>query len=50
MRVFVPMPDDWDSGIAFPGEAPVPFRAGLPVWREPKLAEPAQDSDAPRAA
>jgi hypothetical protein len=39
MRVFVPMADEWDSGVPFPMEALVPYRAGLPVWREPRLRE-----------
>ena len=37
MRVFVPMPDDWDSGLSFEGVALVPYRAGLPLWREPEI-------------
>lgn len=40
MRVFVPMPDEWDSGLAFAGVALVPYRAGLPLWREPVVEAP----------
>lgn len=43
MRVFVPMPDEWDSGLAFAGMALVPYRAGLPLWREP-VAEAPRDA------
>jgi hypothetical protein len=52
MRVFVPIPDEWDSGAPYPVEALVPYRAGLPVWREPVAAEPepAVVLDVPRAA
>ena len=46
MRVFVPMPDEWDSGLAFAGMALVPYRAGLPLWQEPQ-AEPAREERAP---
>ena len=34
MKVFVPFCDEWNSGIAFAGEALVPYRVGLPVWRD----------------
>ena len=51
MRVFVPIPDEWDSGVPYAGEAPVPFRAGLPVWREPVPAPQDEPPAAvPRAA
>ncbi|HVF33879.1 MAG TPA: hypothetical protein VND91_00990 [Candidatus Saccharimonadia bacterium] len=39
MRVFVPIADEWDSGMPYAGEAPVPYRAGLPLWREPVRAD-----------
>lgn len=39
MRVFVPIADEWDSGVPYAGEAPVPYRAGLSLWREPARAE-----------
>ena len=39
MRVFVPIADEWDSGMPYAGEAPVPYRAGLPLWHEPTCAE-----------
>ena len=39
MRVFVPIADEWDSGMPYAGEAPVPYRAGLPLWREPARAD-----------
>lgn len=38
MRLFVPVPDDWDGGPDFAGETPVPYRVGLPVWREDDAA------------
>ena len=53
MRVFVPMPDEWDSGLPYPVEALVPYRAGLPVWREPAIEKTdaaAPPLDVPRAA
>ena len=43
MRVFVPMPDEWDSGIDFAGVALVPYRAGLPLWKEPPIVEAARE-------
>ena len=43
MRVFVPMPDEWDSGLAFAGMVLVPYRAGLPLWREPEVAKPREE-------
>ena len=53
MRVFVPIADEWDSGVPYAGEAPVPYRAGLPLWREPVLRESAAtdacDDPAPAA-
>ena len=45
MRVFVPMPDEWDSGLAFAGMALVPYRAGLPLWKEPEPEKP-READA----
>ena len=53
MRVFVPMQDEWDSGVSYAGEAPVPYRAGLPLWREPvhvEGASTAADAGGERAA
>lgn len=52
MRVFVPMLDEWDSGVSYAGEALVPYRAGLPLWREPVRGEGAStaaDDDCERA-
>ena len=47
MRVFVPMPDEWDSGLAFAGMALVPYRAGLPLWREPEAAKEPREEASP---
>ena len=46
MRVFVPMPDEWESGLAFAGMALVPYRAGLPLWREPVAEKPREEGAA----
>lgn len=35
MRVFVPVPDDWDGGPTYRGEPLVAYRYGMTVWREP---------------
>ena len=45
MRVFVPMPDEWDSGLAFAGTPLVPYRAGMPLWREPEAAKPREEAE-----
>ena len=45
MRVFVPMPDEWDSGLEFAGAALVPYRAGLPLWKEPPITEAPRPRD-----
>ena len=36
MQMFVPVPDECDSGAAFTAEVMVPFRIDFPVWRDPE--------------
>ena len=35
MRVFVPVPDDWDGSPTYRGQPLVAYRCGMTVWREP---------------
>ena len=39
MQMFVPVPDEWDSGEQFAGEVLVPYHVGVPVWREYEILE-----------
>lgn len=50
MRVFVPMQDEWDSGVGFAGAPLVPYRVGIPVWRETAAATPCVDEDRARVS
>jgi hypothetical protein len=45
MVMFVPVPDEWDSGEAFAGEVLVPYHVGIPVWRD-EQREQQKDADA----
>jgi hypothetical protein len=47
MRVFVPVPDDWDGSVSYAGEPVVPYRCGLTVWREPPATPVPRDDDLP---
>ncbi len=53
MRVFVPVPDEWDGGASFAQEVLVPYRAGLALWHEPGSPAPAAEppcGEVPKAA
>src|SRR5687768_9348386 len=43
MQMFIPVPDEWDSGEQFAGEVMIPYHVGIPVWRDEKWEREAEE-------